>query len=80
MKRIWVADLIRMYIRFAALQPGWKVESSDNVIKFTGKTCYETLKYESGVHRVQRSATESQGRIHTSTASVAVFLKFPNRD
>ena len=49
-------------------------ERSDSISK--GKNIYSTLKYESGVHRVQRvPETETQGRVHTSAATVAVFLK-----
>ncbi|HEX7018217.1 MAG TPA: PCRF domain-containing protein [Patescibacteria group bacterium] len=82
--KIWGNDLLRMYLRFIEVQ-GLKVEVLDEmVIKVRGKvslvegseplTAYEVFKYESGVHRVQRvPETESQGRIHTSTASVAVL-------
>lgn len=80
--KIWANDLVRMYVRFAELV-GLKFEYLDEtVLKFRGKTeldgqvfyAYELLKYESGVHRVQRvPETEAQGRIHTSTASVAVL-------
>jgi peptide chain release factor 1 len=72
--KIWANDLLRMYLRYAE-QLGLKVEYLDDlVIKFKGKTAYVTFKYESGVHRVQRvPTTEAQGRIHTSTASVAVL-------
>lgn len=80
--KIWANDLVRMYVRFAELV-GLKYEYlDDTVLKFRGKTeldgqvfyAYELLKYESGVHRVQRvPETEAQGRIHTSTASVAVL-------
>ena len=81
---IFAADLYRMYTRFAEAQR-WKTEilSSNNtgvggfkevVFKIAGKGAYSRLKYESGVHRVQRvPVTESQGRIHTSTATVAVL-------
>lgn len=77
--KIWVNDLVRMYTRYANTQQGWKIEEiDDNVLKFTGKNAYETLKFESGVHRVQRvPETEAQGRIHTSTASVAVLPEVP---
>jgi peptide chain release factor 1 len=76
--KIWMNDLLRMYSRYAALKK-WKVEELDEgVVKFVGKDAYETLKYEGGVHRVQRvPATEAQGRIHTSTASVAVLPELP---
>ncbi|MEI8217374.1 MAG: peptide chain release factor 1 [Eubacteriales bacterium] len=78
------ADLMRMYIRYAE-RHGWKTEMmeySDNgigalkeaVMLIKGKGAYSRLKYESGVHRVQRvPETESSGRIHTSAATVAVL-------
>jgi peptide chain release factor 1 len=80
--KIWASELLRMYSRYSELK-NLKLEIIDDlVIKIKGKaklnseliTAYELLQYESGVHRVQRvPATESQGRIHTSTASVAVL-------
>jgi peptide chain release factor 1 len=78
------ADLMRMYIRYAE-RHGWKTEMmeyADNgigalkeaVMLIKGKGAYSRLKYESGVHRVQRvPETESSGRIHTSAATVAVL-------
>ena len=71
---LFAEDLLRMYIRFAANNK-WRVEEVDKfVLKITGKNCYKQLKFESGVHRVQRvPITESGGRIHTSTATVAVL-------
>ncbi len=81
---IFAADLFRMYTRFAESQR-WKVEvldSSENEVggfkevsfMVKGKRVYSRLKFESGVHRVQRiPTTESGGRIHTSTATVAVL-------
>jgi peptide chain release factor 1 len=81
---LFAADLFRMYTRYAETQ-GWKVETMDSsssdlgglrevVFAVTGVDVYKRLKYESGVHRVQRvPATEAQGRIHTSTATVAVL-------
>ncbi len=81
---LFAGDLFRMYTRFAEHQ-GWKVEvmstseSGVGAIKevialLTGRKVYSRLKYESGVHRVQRvPATEASGRIHTSTATVAVL-------
>jgi peptide chain release factor 1 len=81
---LFAADLFRMYSRYAENQ-GWKVEilnQSDAsaggfkevVALVTGRRVYSRLKYESGVHRVQRvPATEAQGRVHTSTATVAVL-------
>lgn len=81
---LFAADLFRMYTRYA-LANGWKTEilSSNEtgiggfkeiVFEVKGKGVYSRLKYESGVHRVQRvPLTESSGRIHTSTATVAVL-------
>jgi peptide chain release factor 1 len=81
---LFAADLFRMYSRFAERQR-WKVEILSStetdgggfrevIFEVRGKGAYSYLRYESGVHRVQRvPATESQGRIHTSTASVAVL-------
>jgi peptide chain release factor 1 len=78
------ADLFRMYSRYAERQ-GWKLELMSEsygdaggikeiVATISGKRVYSQLKYESGVHRVQRvPATEASGRIHTSTATVAVL-------
>jgi len=83
---LFAADLFRMYTRYAERQ-GWKVEIlSQNAIGIggfkeitflvKGKGAYSKLKFESGVHRVQRiPATESSGRIHTSTATVAVLAE-----
>ncbi|HEX7453347.1 MAG TPA: peptide chain release factor 1 [Polyangiaceae bacterium] len=81
---LFAADLMRMYTRYAETR-GWKIEllsSSDAaaggikeaILLVTGSRVYSSLKYEGGVHRVQRvPATEAQGRIHTSTATVAVL-------
>jgi peptide chain release factor 1 len=83
---IFAGDLFRMYSRYADRQR-WKSEIlSENAIgiggykevifEVKGKGAYSKLKYESGVHRVQRvPATEAQGRIHTSTATVAVMAE-----
>ncbi|MFZ5857447.1 MAG: peptide chain release factor 1 [Chloroflexota bacterium] len=83
---LFAADLFRMYTRYADLQ-GWKTEiMSENAIgiggykeiifQIKGKGAFSKLKYESGVHRVQRvPTTESSGRIHTSTATVAVLAE-----
>lgn len=80
--KIWANDLLRMYLRFIEMV-GMKMEFIDDlVIKIRGRAtfgektlyAYDLFKYESGVHRVQRvPSTESQGRIHTSTASIAVL-------
>lgn len=81
---LFAADLFRMYQRYADLR-GWKTEIisiSENdlggykeiIASVTGKGVFARMKFESGVHRVQRvPATETQGRIHTSAATVAVL-------
>jgi peptide chain release factor 1 len=81
---LFAADLFRMYNRFAE-RNGWKVEVlsmsesgvggiKEVIATISGRGVYSRLKYESGVHRVQRvPATEASGRIHTSTATVAVL-------
>ena len=81
---LFAADLYRMYIRYAELRR-WKTEIlsfhdtgvggyKEVIFQVRGKGAYSRLKYESGVHRVQRvPLTEAQGRIHTSTATVAVL-------
>ena len=81
---LFAADLYRMYTRYAEAR-GWKAETLDSspsdlggfkevVFQISGAEVFKRLKYESGVHRVQRvPATEAQGRIHTSTATVAVL-------
>jgi len=72
--KIWAEDLFRMYFRFAEKQ-NWQAQVIDSgVLKIKGSNAFETLKNESGVHRVQRvPKTERYGRIHTSTATVAVL-------
>ena len=81
---LFAADLFRMYSRYAERQ-GWRVEvlnlsengsggTKEVTAIIEGRGAYSRLKYDSGVHRVQRvPATEAQGRIHTSTATVAVL-------
>jgi peptide chain release factor 1 len=81
---LFAADLFRMYSRFAETK-GWKFEIMNSnetelgglkeiVFSISGKNVYENLRYESGVHRVQRvPATEGSGRIHTSAVTVAVL-------
>src|SRR5271156_1788360 len=81
---LFAADLFRMYCRYAETRK-WKVEPLDSnpsdlggfkeiIFEVTGTDVFKRLKYESGVHRVQRvPLTEAQGRIHTSTATVAVL-------
>jgi peptide chain release factor 1 len=81
---IWAGDLVRMYSRYAETQ-NWKVfllsESTaemggfkEAILEVTGDSVYSKLKFEAGVHRVQRvPQTEASGRVHTSTATVAVM-------
>jgi len=81
---LFAADLYRMYSRYAEIR-GWKkeiIDSSDTgiggikeiIFSLTGSSVYADLKFESGVHRVQRvPATEANGRVHTSAASVVVM-------
>lgn len=88
---IFAADLLRVYGRYAEGR-GWKTEVVDEnstgvggykevIMAVKGDGAYSRLKYESGVHRVQRvPTTESQGRIHTSTATVAVMPEIDDVD
>lgn len=88
---IFAGDLLRMYTKFAQSK-GWQLEQlsrsegklgqiKEIVLKVKGKDCYNSLKYESGVHRVQRvPKTESGGRIHTSTATVAVLPEVTSKE
>lgn len=87
---IFAGDLARMYQRYAAKR-GWQfsiLDSSQNdqgykslTAEIKGEGCYEALKHESGVHRVQRiPKTEKAGRVHTSTASVAILPIVEARD
>ncbi|MBN1770894.1 MAG: PCRF domain-containing protein, partial [Deltaproteobacteria bacterium] len=81
---LFAAELLRMYSRYAETK-GWKVEPmslssssgggiKEAIVSISGKEVYSHLRFESGVHRVQRvPVTEAQGRIHTSAATVAVL-------
>ncbi|MDA0999608.1 MAG: peptide chain release factor 1 [bacterium] len=81
---LFASDLYRMYVRYAELR-GWKIEElsqsetdmggiKEAIVLIKGEGAYSRLRYESGTHRVQRvPATENQGRIHTSAATVAVL-------
>jgi peptide chain release factor 1 len=83
---LFAADLFRMYSRYAAIK-GWKTATLDSqptelggfkqiTFEINSKEAYPKMQYEGGVHRVQRiPETEKQGRVHTSTASVAVLPK-----
>ena len=93
---LFAADLYRMYSRYCEAH-GWKAETLDAspsdlggfkeiIFQISGQDVFKRLKYESGVHRVQRvPATEKMGRVHTSTASVAIlplkpFTSYNNND
>ena len=88
---LFAADLFRMYTHYAERQ-GWKVEVlsqheigiggfKEIIFEINGRGAYSKLKYESGVHRVQRvPVTEASGRIHTSTATVAVLAEVEEVD
>ena len=88
---LWAGDLFRMYTRFCEAR-GWTVEGisasegtaggfKEVVARVTGDAVFGHLKYESGTHRVQRvPATESQGRIHTSAATVAILPQAEHTD
>lgn len=81
---IWAGDLVRMYSRYAELEH-WKVKLlsesiaemggfKEAILEITGQNVYSKLKFEAGVHRVQRvPVTEAGGRVHTSTATVAIM-------
>jgi peptide chain release factor 1 len=83
---IWAGDLLRMYEKYAETQ-GFKTDTMESspsgtggfdkvTVSVKGRGAYSKLKYEGGVHRVQRvPKTESQGRVHTSTATVAVLAE-----
>lgn len=83
---LFAADLYRMYSRYAQTQ-GWKQKTLDQnqteiggykeiIFELKGKNAWEEMKYEGGVHRIQRiPVTEKNGRVHTSTATVAVLPK-----
>jgi peptide chain release factor 1 len=88
---LFAAELLRLYLRYAERR-GWKCAIADTsagalggikeaVVNISGDAVYSSLKYESGVHRVQRvPATEAQGRIHTSTVTVAVMAEAEDID
>jgi peptide chain release factor 1 len=88
---LFASDLYRMYFRYAQVK-GWQIEIIDSnqneaggfkevIFEVKGKGAYGHLKYERGVHRVQRvPVTESSGRIHTSTATVAVLPEVEDID
>lgn len=79
--KIWANDLMRMYTRYSNIV-GWKVDQvSENTIRVKGQDVFNKLQYEAGTHRVQRvPSTERAGRIHTSTATVAVLPEIPETE
>lgn len=79
--KLWAGDLMRMYTRYAN-QSGWKVEQlNDMTVRIRGSEVFTKLQYEAGTHRVQRiPTTERSGRIHTSTATVAVLPEIPEAE
>lgn len=79
--KIWAGDLMRMYSRYTGIA-GWKLEVlSENAIRIKGPEVFSRLQYEAGTHRVQRiPTTERHGRIHTSTATVAVLPEIPESE
>lgn len=88
---LFAGDLLRMYLRYAE-NNGWKAQELDRseggigqikqiVLQIKGRGAFSNLKYEAGVHRVQRvPKTESSGRIHTSTATVALLPEVSNQE
>lgn len=79
--KLWGSDLLRMYMR-SAVKKNWKViQLDEKTIRISGPGVFDILKNESGVHRVQRvPVTEKRGRIHTSTATVAVLPEIKESD
>lgn len=79
--KLWGADLLRMYMRYAA-KKGWKlIQMDEKTIRISGPGVFDLFKNESGVHRVQRvPTTEKRGRIHTSTATVVVLPEVRETD
>jgi peptide chain release factor 1 len=79
--KIWANDLMRMYVRYSNIL-GWKVEQvGEMAVEIKGDGVFTKLQYEAGTHRVQRvPTTERQGRIHTSTATVAVLPEIPESE
>ena len=70
--KIWTSDLIEMYTRYAELENLEAIPLGSSTIKIKGKQAFPLFQFESGVHRVQRiPQTETQGRVHTSAATVA---------
>jgi len=79
--KLWAQDLMRMYTRYCNIK-GHKVQTlGESAIRINGSDIYTTLQHEAGTHRVQRTPiTERHGRIHTSTATVAVLPEILEND
>jgi peptide chain release factor 1 len=79
--KLWSEELLRMYTRFSQLE-GLRVEKLDEkIIKISGEYAFGSLKFEAGVHRVQRiPTTEKRGRVHTSTATVSILPELEDID
>lgn len=79
--KIWAMDLLRMYSRYSVIM-GWKIDQlDDTVLRVKGPEVFTKLQYEAGTHRVQRvPTTEKHGRIHTSTATIAVLPDVPENE
>lgn len=79
--KIWADDLLNMYTRFANSQNFTVIKLDDGVIKIKGKQVSDWFLHEAGVHRVQRvPSTEAHGRLHTSTATVAVLPEVSEKE
>lgn len=79
--RIWASDLLRMYLKFSQANQWKTVLVDDSTLKVTGPGVYTRLINETGVHRVQRiPETEKRGRVHTSTATVAVLPEISEQE
>lgn len=79
--KLWADDLLRMYLRYATKINLKFTMPSENVLKFKGEHIFDLFKNESGVHRVQRvPKTERKGRIHTSTATIAVLPEISEQE
>ncbi len=79
--KLWGQDLLRMYLRYAVKKNIKVIPIDEGVIKVKGPAIFDYFKNESGVHRVQRvPSTEKRGRIHTSTATIAVLPEISERD
>lgn len=71
---LFSGDLLRVYVRYAG-QRGWRAEGREGALEVRGAGAYDVLRWETGVHRVQRvPATEASGRVHTSTVAVIVCV------